>query len=146
MNEAQYIKERLDDQISWYDSKSKEAKKMNKIASYFVLIVSALIPLIVNLSFDQIWMKLIISILGVVITISEGFANFNKYSENWIEYRTVCETLRHEKYMYLSKSGVYLDGNFSFFVERVESVISQENVNWASLNKVEKPTNGKTGG
>lgn len=146
MNEAQYIEERLDDQISWYDSKSKEAKKMNKIASYFVLIVSALIPLIVNLSFDQIWMKLIISILGVVITISEGFANFNKYSENWIEYRTVCETLRHEKYMYLSKSGVYLDGNFSFFVERVESVISQENVNWASLNKVEKPTNGKTGG
>lgn len=126
--------------------KVKKQKKMNKIASYFVLIVSALIPLIVNLSFDQIWMKLIISILGVVITISEGFANFNKYSENWIEYRTVCETLRHEKYMYLSKSGVYLDGNFSFFVERVESVISQENVNWASLNKVEKPTNGKTGG
>jgi hypothetical protein len=63
----------------------------------------------------------------------------NKHSENWIEYRSICETLKHEKFMYLYKTGVYRDdtNRFEYFVERVESIISQENINWASLIKNE---------
>ena len=42
--------------------------------------------------------------------------------------------------MYLYKTGVYKDdtNRFEYFVERIESIISQENINWASLIKNEE--------
>ena len=37
--------------------------------------------------------------------------------------------------MYLTRTGVYdTESPFKLLVERVESIISKENVNWASLN------------
>lgn len=138
MDKKDYIKNRVDQQIEWYDTKSKKAKRKNTICKTIVIIIAALIPFVANFTSQNLIFKIAISSLGVVITITEGISNFNKFSELWIEYRTVCETLRHEKYMYLCQSGVYADGNFSYFVERIESIISQENLNWASLNKNEE--------
>lgn len=42
--------------------------------------------------------------------------------------------------MYLTRSGVYQneEERFNFFAERIESIISQENLNWASIKKDEK--------
>lgn len=140
MDEQTYIKERLDEQIEWYDNKSKDSQNKFKLSKYFVISASAIIPFLVNLNIESIIIRVAVSLLGIVITISESIVSLNKYNENWIEYRTVCETLKHEKYMYLNRSGVYSDeeNRFTFFVERVESIISQENVNWASLNKEKK--------
>lgn len=140
MDEQTYIKERLNEQIEWYDSKSKDSQKKFKLSKYFVISASAIIPFLVNLNIESIFIRVVVSALGIVITISESIVSLNKYNENWIEYRTVCETLKHEKYMYLNGSGVYSDeeNRFNFFVERIESIISQENVNWASLNKEKK--------
>lgn len=136
-NQEKYIKDRVEEQIKWYDTKSKTAQKYYKASKIITLAFSAGIPLLVNLNIDNFKIKLIVSFLGASITISEGIINMNRWNENWIEYRTVCETLKHEKYMFINKSGVYIDKNsrFQYFVERVESIISKENVNWASLNK-----------
>lgn len=135
-----YIEERVNRQIEWYDSKSKEAKKRYKIFTYVILISSAFIPLLTNLAIEQFGIKLIVSFLGVFTTLSQGIINLNDYNENWIEYRTVCETLKKEKYMFLAKSGVYNDTEnpYKYFVERIESIISQENVNWANIKKEDK--------
>lgn len=139
-DEKEYIDSRVDKQIDWYDTKSIHAQKMYKIFTFIILVSSAIIPFIANLTISSFYIKVFVSILGVLGTISQGVINVNKYNENWIEYRTICESLKKEKYMYLTRSGVYSEqeNRFSYFAERIESIISQENVNWASLNKVGK--------
>lgn len=137
---SKYIKERVDNQINWYDDRSKSYQKKFKILKIIIIISSAIIPVIVNIGSDlNIWIKLIVSSLGATIVILESVINLNKYNENWISYRSICETLKHEKYMFIHSAGVYQENNdFDFFVERIESIISQENLNWASLNKTKE--------
>lgn len=138
--ENDYIEDRVNDQIKWYDSKSIKTQRKYKIYKGITIITSAFIPILSFTNIPGQGTQYLVAFLGAIITISEGFISLNKYSENWIRYRSICETLKQEKFMYLNESGVYSeeDSNFSFFVERIETIISQENVNWASLNKDHK--------
>lgn len=136
INESDYIADRLENQIVWYDNKSQEAQRKYKKLKITEIVFAALIPVLSIFSQDYIQITWIIATCGSVITVIEGWLNIAKYHENWIEYRNICETLRHEKYMFLTKTGVYnTENSFKFLVERVESIISKENVNWANLNK-----------
>lgn len=135
ITEEDYIQERLEDQIAWYDNKSISAQKYYKNLKRVVIVLSASIPLCVGFIPDHKVWATIVGVIGVIITGIEGWLSLTKYHENWIEYRSICETLRHEKYMYLTKTGVYdNDDSFKLLVERVESIISRENLNWANLN------------
>ena len=141
MNEDQYISDRLNNQIDWYDKKSIAAQKFYKTSKKVVIILSASIPLLIGFIPEaKIWAT-IVGAIGVIITGIEGWLGISKHHENWIEYRSICETLKHEKYMFLTQTGVYdSEEHFKTLVERVESIISKENVNWANLN------NKQTGG
>ncbi|QIW57864.1 DUF4231 domain-containing protein [Lactococcus raffinolactis] len=135
--EINYLQDRVDEQISWYDSKSQSSQKSYKIWTYIILIASALIPISVNLLPINIYTKIITSLLGIFSTIAQGIINLNDDNTNWVEYRKICETLKKEKYMFLYAAGVYEieENRFAYFVERIESIISQENVNWANIKK-----------
>ena len=136
ISEEDYIKERLDDQINWYDKKSMYAQKVYKRLKGLVMLLSASIPFFVGFiaDFHKHW-EYLVSGIGVIIVCIEGWLGLSKHHENWIEYRAICETLRHERYMYLTKTGVYEGDNpFKLLVERVESIISKENLNWAGIN------------
>ncbi|MGQ7438348.1 DUF4231 domain-containing protein, partial [Streptococcus suis] len=65
----------------------------------------------------------------------ESAISLSKHRDNWIDYRRTTELLKHEKYMSLTKTGVYKNENDSFalLVERCETIISSENINWANL-------------
>jgi hypothetical protein len=135
MNERDYLEQRLEEQINWYDQKSIHNQKMYKRLRKTELILAASIPVIAGFIPKFPFFTDVVGIFGALIAIISGLSNLGKYHENWIEYRSVCETLRHEKYMYLTKTGVYSgDEPFRVLVERVESIISHENVNWAQLN------------
>ncbi|WP_342480022.1 DUF4231 domain-containing protein [Paenibacillus sp. FSL L8-0340] len=141
ISEDQYLKERLEDQIDWYDTKSIECQKTYKWMKRVELVSAALIPILSTQSSGWVSFAVIVSILGAIIVIIEGLVSLGKYHENWIEYRSICETLRQEKYMYLTLTGVYKtnpDEAFDLLVERIESVISKENVNWANLHSAKK--------
>ena len=51
-----------------------------------------------------------------------------KYQENWINYRTTCQTLRKEKHFYDAELNDYRGAKDkeAVFVERVESLISRD--------------------
>ncbi|GKV54281.1 hypothetical protein NCCP2222_02280 [Sporosarcina sp. NCCP-2222] len=143
MQEEEYISSRVDEQINWYDKKSISHKKVYKGWKITQIIISASIPFVVGYVENLSFLAVVVGLMGVVITCIEGVLTLGKYHENWIEYRSICETLRHEKYMYLTRTGVYKNkGSFTNLVERVESVISQENVNWAALNYEDNKKNG----
>ena len=137
-----YLEDRLNNQIDWYDKKSISSQKKYKSLKLLEIIMASIIPVLSVFSKDFNFITWIIAIVGSSISIIEGWLVVMKYHENWIEYRSICETLKHEKYMFLTDTGVYSTHNsFKLLVERVESIISKENINWANMNK--KSNGGK---
>lgn len=138
--EIKYLTSRVDNQIEWYDKKSQSAQKRYKIFTYIILGASVLIPLSINILPVNTLTKIITSSLGIFSTLAQGVINLNDYNTNWVEYRTICETLKKEKFMFIYAAGVYenKENRFTYFVERIESIVSQENVNWANIKKESK--------
>jgi hypothetical protein len=128
------ILDRLEDQIGWYDRKSLRNRKIFKRIKIAEIAAAALIPFMSAFSGPRLaWVT---GGLGVTITVLEGMLHLNQYEQNWISYRSTCESLRHEKYMYLGNAGPYagLPNARALLAERVESMVSQEHSKWVSSN------------
>ena len=126
---------RLEQQIKWYDSKSIQSQRYYKRIKIAEICFSALIPFVARINSE------ITAFLGVAIVIFEGLQHVNQWSQNWITYRSTCEALRHEKYSYIGRSGVY-DGKadeeaLRVLIGRVESLISTEHAKWISKQEYE---------
>jgi len=110
--------------MRWY-----KRLKISEIAS------AAVIPLLAASSFPRA--MIVTGILGVVVTVFEGLLQLNQYHENWIRYRSTCESLKHEKYIYLANAGPYanVEKPRALLAERVESLVSQEHAKWATVQQ-----------
>lgn len=145
MNEKEYLDLRVDDQINWYDKKSRFNQKMYKRLVLLEIIFSVSIPFLASYATDaNPSITIVIGICGISIALIAGVLNLYKFHENWINYRTTAETLKHEKYMFLTKSGIYKENEsketpYNHLVQQIESIISKENTNWQQKsNKTEK--------
>lgn len=137
MDEKAYIEQRLDDQIGWYDRKSQWNQRWFKRLRLIEIVCACSIPFLVStISPEDDSMRLVTGVIGVVVAVVAGLVSLYKFEENWIAYRTTCESLRHEKFLYLTRATPY-DGAASFplFVQRVEGLISKENSDWSQLIK-----------
>lgn len=137
MNEDNYLNDRLEDQIRWYDKKSQCNQKLYRVLRGVEIIAAALIPLLVGyVAQDSVYLKITVGVLGVLVAIIAGLLSLGRFQELWIEYRVTCESLKHEKYLFLTKTDPYDEDNpFPLLVKRVESLISREHTNWAQYMK-----------
>ena len=136
MNEEEYLKNRLDDQIDWYDRKSSQNQKSYKRLQFILIISAASIPFISGFVDDFYYLQYLFGAIGVLIAAITGILSLYKFQENWTSYRTTCESLRHEKYLYLTKTEPYRGKNaFNLLVQRVEILISKENSSWGEIMK-----------
>src|SRR5437588_8494044 len=143
MPETDVVLERLEDQIGWYDRKSSANQKTFRRMKALVILSAALIPFIPVFK-DYLPTAWVTGALGVLITVIEGLLHLNQTQQNWITYRSTCESLRHEKYLFLAGAPPY-DGApnaRALLAERVESLVSQEHAKWAAVQLQEKPKNG----
>ena len=134
---------RLEQQISWYDTKSGSAQRCYKWGKYIVIAASAAISITAMLGWN-----IVAAVLGALITVLEGWQHVNQWHHNWITYRSTCEALRHEKYTYMERADPYDDMSVEearkLLVERVESLISTEHSKWiASQEKAAANGKGK---
>ena len=143
MNEEEfktYVNDRYEDQVNWYDRKSMWNQKRYKVLQWSALILASLTPILILMEPD--WSKWLAAAIAVLAATSAGALKIFKYQENWINYRTTCETLRKEIHYY--KAGIqgyeHTTDKEALFVSRVESLISRENTLWiARTEKEEKP-------
>ena len=140
MEETEYLSKRLDNQIDWYDKKSKWNQNRYKLLRILEISFGALIPILTPFISDYTLIKILIATLGGLIAVIIGVQGIYNFHENWLEYRMIAETLKHEKFLYATNSGPYdsVDNAFKNLVSRIESVISHENINWSQLNKSTK--------
>jgi hypothetical protein len=135
--DADPIMGRLEDQIAWYDRNSMTNQRYFKRIKMVEIAAAAIIPFLSALSLPR--MMWVIGGLGVLITVLEGMLHLNQYQQNWIAYRSTCESLKHEKYVYLGKAAPYANSPdpHALLAERIESLVSQEHAKWASVQQQE---------
>lgn len=143
MNPEEYIRSRVDDQIEWYSTKSKCNQNWFKTTKIIELVSASVIPFVAGMGNGIPFSSWILGFLGVVVASCTGVTTLYHHQENWINYRTIAEMLKHEKFLFLTASGPYFDKEqFDSFVQRVESLISKENSIWAITTKKIKQKTG----
>lgn len=136
MNINDYISNRVDEQINWYDEKSMEAQKWYKRLQKTEIILAASIPLLSGYASIKL-IAFLIGVFGAIIAIIESISKLNKYHENWIQYRTTCEMLKYQKNLYLTGSAPYNTKDETIenvFIRNIENIISAENNQWKNIN------------
>jgi len=126
---------RLEDQIDWYDRKSRRAQRWFKALKVVQLVTAGLIPLITVFSLPA--PDKLSAVLGLTILVVEGLQQLNQYQANWISYRSTCEALKHEKYLFLAQAGPYANSPqaATLLANRIEGLISQEHAKWVSAQE-----------
>lgn len=130
----EYIRGRYEDQIQWYSKNSTKNKSYYMGFQWGVIIFSAIIPvMVVSIPDDDKWFTAFIS---VILAIGTAALKTFKFQEHWINYRTISETLKKEKFFY--DAGLDDYGNVqdreALFVDRVEALISRENTLWVTTH------------
>lgn len=125
--------ERLDDQIGWYDRKSSQCQRRFKLLKGVQLACAGVIPIVASVDAPG----LVAAALSSSVLVSEGFLQLNQYQQNWIAYRSTCEALRHEKYLFLAGADLYADQSQAprLLAERVEGLVSQEHAKWTAARR-----------
>ncbi|MGQ9628378.1 MAG: DUF4231 domain-containing protein [Anaerolineae bacterium] len=142
MREEDPILTRLEDQIEWYDRRSLRNQRFFKWLKMSEIIAAAIIPFAAGTGAPPI----MTGGLGVLIVILEGLQHLNQYHHNWIMYRSTCEELKHEKYLYLGKAGPYSTATdaHALLAERIEAIISQEHAKWVAVQEQAAKVKGGT--
>jgi len=133
------ILDRLEDQIAWYDRKSRANQTTFKRVKVVEIVAAALIPFLAGFQFPP-YTTIVTGGLGLLVTLFEGLLHLNQYQQNWITYRSTCESLKHEKYLYLGHAGPYGNAQdpHALLAERIESTVSQEHARWTAAGHQEK--------
>jgi len=127
--------ERLDDQIAWYGKKSRLSQRLYKALKFTTIVAGASVPVVAAVK--QPWTPWLSGGLGLLIVLVEAVQQVNQYHQNWITYRSTCEALKHEKYLYAATAGPYAatETPLKLLAERVESLVSQEHAKWVTLQE-----------
>jgi len=122
--------DRLEDQISWYDRKATTNQRWFKRLKALTMIAAAFVPVLSVIDAG----KLYAAGLGILIVLAEGFQQLNQFQANWLAYRSTCEALKHEKFLFLARAGQYAstDRPMAVLAERIEGLVSQEHSKWVS--------------
>ncbi|PIR49088.1 hypothetical protein COU80_01600 [Candidatus Peregrinibacteria bacterium CG10_big_fil_rev_8_21_14_0_10_55_24] len=129
---SEYLQNRLEPEIKWYERKSA----FNKCMLYAFRIVTIFCSaLLIFLGYFEHLPHWTVGLIGTCIILIEALDGFLKPQENWINYRTTAETLKHEKELFLSKAGDYTSGNAQLLAEKCELLISREHSIWLTHSK-----------
>jgi hypothetical protein len=121
---------RLDDQIAWYDRRSEQNQRWFKRIKFAQILLGAAIPVAAGASAPE-WL---VGGAGALIVALEGVQQLQQYQQNWLNYRSTCERLKHEKYLHAARAGPYAAAPDAdvLLAERVEGLVSQEHAAWVS--------------
>jgi hypothetical protein len=135
-----YIKNRYGDQINYYEAKSAENQRLYRYMQWALIILAALTPALIELDLNKLIAEgfgHLATLTSVTVAILTAALKTFKYQENWINYRTTCEALKKEKYLFEAGLGDYQssDDKQAQFIDRIEALISRENTLWLSVQK-----------
>jgi len=139
-----YVEQRVNDQIGWYDRRSIANKRWFKRLRFAEIVVAATIPFLSGFADKSLAIKIAIGAMGVFVAVIASLLGLLQLQVHWIEYRATAESLKREKFLFLTQTDPYnKDDAFHLLVQRVEALLSKENTDWLQSMikpaKAEKP-------
>jgi hypothetical protein len=125
----EYLQRRLEEQRQWHSDKAAWNKRWFYRTEIATLFAGAAIPIMSLLCVNHPSRAgVLTAILGAVVVLAAAFAKLFKFHENWLQYRTVVETLGREKELYLNATADYAEPDErrrnQLLVERVENILA----------------------
>ena len=141
MQTEDYMIHRVENQISWYGSKSARNKKLYQVSSIGIIIFSAMIPFLTGLETSltlfgyKFTSTAAAGLLGALTASLTGIAAMMKFQDKWITYRVTCEALEREKILFQTATAPYQAGpkSYHLFISNVERILAQENSGWQGI-------------
>jgi hypothetical protein len=135
MTVDEYLNDRVQGQIDWYDKKSVWNQKRYKQLQLCAVLMGSAIPLLTVVSFKEYEMviRLLIATLGSVIAVVSAVMSLYQFQDKWVKYRATAEALTREKVWFLTQSppyGAHADANFKLLVMRCEGAMADEHSDW----------------
>ena len=129
--EYEYIAERVNDAIAWYDKSADKQKKLYLRMRATTVIGGALVPVLVNIKVPFVDISILTTIISLIVVLLVSLESVYHFREQWTNYRSTEQSLRHEYFLFTTKGGAYAAKDkalaYQHFVERVEELISSEN-------------------
>ena len=127
---------RLQQQIAWYDGQSMRAMAYYKTIKVLQLVAAATVPVVAGFGASG-WVT---GSLGSSIVVMEGVQQLFRYHEYWLSYRSACEALRREMWLFEARAGLYRSAEDpdALLAERLHGIASEESARWASLHAEDK--------
>lgn len=152
MDSEKYIAERLEQYQSWYDAKAVAAKSKYLGMRAFSVVGGGLVPVLVNIPQQTLWglpiVQIIVTVISLLVVIVVSLESVYHYREQWKNYRSTEQLLGHEKFLFRTRVGCYLNLNdaeaYKLFVERVEDAIYAENSATLNIMTTASESSGKT--
>ncbi|HVO54201.1 MAG TPA: DUF4231 domain-containing protein [Solirubrobacterales bacterium] len=121
---------RLEEQIAYYDREAKKDQLWFRGLKVCQIVVAAAIPVMAGASAPA-WL---VGSAGALIVVLEGLQQLMQFQQNWSSYRTTCEQLRHERFLFQADAGPYATSPRpeALLAEQIESLVSQEHAAWTS--------------
>lgn len=129
---------RLEDQRRYYSARAGSYQSQYKRIKLTLIALAAAIPLLAFMPGDQL-PKFVVAAAGVVIAVLEGVLLLNQYGPLWVQYRSVAEGLKRERWLLLAQAGDYkdlaTDTALRLLAERVETLLAEEHRGWSDEQK-----------
>ena len=118
MTPEEYVNERIETQIEWHHRKAMLNKKWFMYFKAIEIVLASAVPFVIATSDTEGGeIRVVAASMSILVAILAGLLIAFKFQEKWIQFKSVAEHLRHEKYLYLTQSGVYAkNGTLQNFV------------------------------
>ena len=142
-----YLTTRYSRLVAFYDKRAQQNKRGHRVCSLFIIGVSGILaPLIAT----GVLLRhpMLGGFLSASVVIATAISSHFQFNENWLSYRKTWDILNREPHLRDGRVGDYANApdRNRLFVERVETVASDEGIEWFSRNlkKQEHPTAART--
>ena len=129
---ADYLKNRLDPQIAWYEAKSRKAKSTYWWFTIVQFAGTALVPVLNSLSaFDRNFL-FVSSGSAACAAFATGFLVLQRPMEHWLRYRNAATTLAGFRTRHAYQTKPFDSGDIDrLLIDMAEHEIATENDTWA---------------
>ena len=142
----EYVDERLNPEISYYNKSATRAKQRYLQMRAITVVGGALVPVLVNV--HVAYLDILTTALSLVVVLFVSLETVYRYREQWTNYRTAEQNLRNEYFIFTSQAGPYVGQDeasaFAIFVNRIEQAIEAEST--STLRVMTTLTELKTSG
>lgn len=129
-----YLKERVENQISYYSTRSSRNRLLYLTIITLQIFLGAYLTISTKVSFHMTT-DLQVTLIGAFIIILTGLQAVGNFKEKWITYRKTAERIKQEKFRFLTIPDRHKEDEFSYFVKRLEEIFADENAEWVSYTK-----------